>query len=144
MHATQSIRRRSSKTLFGLPLLDIAIGPDPAKGQVRGHARGIIAIGDIATGWLAIGGIACGIVAVGGLAAGGLCIAGVGIGLAVLGGVAAGGLAFGGVAVAAVALGGCAIGYYATGGFALGKHIVTDLHRDPQALQFFDGWVPWL
>ena len=44
----RGIRKRSPKTLCGLPLVDIAIGPDPEKGEMRGHAHGIIAIGDIA------------------------------------------------------------------------------------------------
>ena len=52
---TGPVRRRSKLTLFGLPLYDIATGPDPEKGERRGHARGIIAVGDFATGVLAIG-----------------------------------------------------------------------------------------
>jgi hypothetical protein len=49
-------RKRSGTVLFGLPLYDIAVGANPEAGEARGHARGIVAIGDIATGWLAIGG----------------------------------------------------------------------------------------
>ena len=54
----RGIRKRSTRTLFGLPLIDIAIGPDPEKGEIRGHAHGVIAIGDIAKGWIAIGSVA--------------------------------------------------------------------------------------
>ena len=54
----RGIRKRSATMLWGLPLYDIAMGPDPEKGELRGHARGIIAVGDFATGVLAIGGMA--------------------------------------------------------------------------------------
>jgi hypothetical protein len=50
----------------------IALGPDSERRQVRSHARGVIAIGDIATGVVAIGGLAAGGLAVGGVAVGGL------------------------------------------------------------------------
>ena len=59
------VRKRSAGTMFGLPLYEIAVGPNPATGEVRGHAKGIIAIGDIATGFLAFGGIARGLLAFG-------------------------------------------------------------------------------
>ena len=44
-------RYRSHATLFGQPILAISTGPAP--GEKKGHARGIIAIGDRATGLLA-------------------------------------------------------------------------------------------
>ena len=90
MQRTQGVRRQSSATLFGLPLWAVAVGPDPEKGEVRGHARGIIAVGDIATGWLAIGGMARGLIAVGGLAIGGLSLGGVSLGILSLAGLAFG------------------------------------------------------
>ncbi len=63
------------------------MGPDPEKGELRGHARGIIAIGDFATGVLAVGGLARGIVAMGGLALGALVgVGGVCVGALALGG----------------------------------------------------------
>jgi hypothetical protein len=74
-HIPRGIRKRSNKTFLGLPIVDIALGPDPEMGEMRGHAHGIIAIGDIAKGWIAIGGIAVGggamgVVAIGGGAVG--------------------------------------------------------------------------
>src|SRR5687768_9506924 len=57
-------RYRSKATLWGLPVIHIAVGP--AEGELRGKAKGIIAIGDMAFGFLALGGMACGVVAVGG------------------------------------------------------------------------------
>lgn len=58
-----SYRYISAKTLFGLPLVSIATGPDPSRSEPRGHARGFIAIGDIATGFFALGGVARGAIA---------------------------------------------------------------------------------
>jgi hypothetical protein len=107
----------SKRTLCGLPLVHIVMGPaiDPATGRLR-VAKGIIAIGGIAMGWLALGGVALGIIAFGG----------VGLGLvAALGGVGISlGLAAGGLAIGTIAVGGCAIGYYAIGGGAFGVHAV--------------------
>ena len=60
-------RKSSQWIVFGLPLWDIALGPNMERGEMRGYARGIIAIGDIAKGWIALGGIAYGGLAIGGL-----------------------------------------------------------------------------
>jgi hypothetical protein len=115
-------RYRSSARLFGLPVVDIAIGP--ANGELRGKARGIIAIGDIASGGLALGGASFGIVAIGGLAVGVFAAGGLAIGLvSATGGMAIGGLAAGGGAAGVLASGGGAAGIYAQGGGALGVHI---------------------
>ncbi len=136
---------RSATRLFGLPLLHVAFGADPQSGRVC-RARGIVAIGNIATGVLAIGtvaygGVALGAWAVGGLAMGGgalgaLTLAGVSLGLFSAGGIAIGlclatgglamgfGVSYGGIALGAIARGGLAVGLYANGGdgIALGLH----------------------
>jgi hypothetical protein len=75
------IRKRASWGVGDVPVYDIAVGPDPERGEARGHARGIVAIGDVATGVLAIGGLARGGVAVGGLALGLVSFGGLSIGL---------------------------------------------------------------
>ncbi|QDU46177.1 hypothetical protein Mal52_46760 [Symmachiella dynata] len=108
--AKKSVRARSHKKLLGLPLYDVAIGPDFESGEARGHAKGIFAIGDQATGVIAVGGIAQGGVAIGGLACGLLSLGGCAFGLlGVVGGVALGGFAYGGVAVGLKAIGGVAV-----------------------------------
>ena len=141
----RSIRRQSSHTVFGLPLWAIAIGPDLERGEMRGHARAIFALGDIATGWFAFGGLARGIFAFGGLAIGLVAVGGLSVGLLVaLGGGAVGGIAMGGGAVGAVAIGGGACGYYALAGAAVGVHTVSGLHQDPEALSFFHHYLSWL
>lgn len=128
----RSVRRRSDQTIFGVPIYDIALGPSLETGEFRGHARGILAIGDIATGVIALGGIARGVVAIGGVAVGGLAFGGVAVGLvAALGGAALGTLAIGGFAVGYLAIGGGACGYYAIGGGAFGVHVMDGARQDP-------------
>lgn len=107
------IRKRSATRLFGLPLWEIASGPEIENGKRKpGHARAIFAVGDIADGVFALGGIARGVVSVGGIAFGALSLGGVSISLlAAMGGVAIAPLAFGGAAIGAVAVGGAAVGF---------------------------------
>lgn len=134
----KGVRYRSGIGLGDIPLLAIATGPDPERGEFRGHARGIVAIGDMATGVLAIGGLARGFVAVGGLALGLVSLGGLSIGvLLAIGGLAIGSTAFGGGAVGGVAVGGGAVGYYACGGGTLGAHVVHPARADPEAVEFF-------
>ncbi len=37
--APRGVRRRSDYVYLGLPLWCIAVGPDPARGEMRGHAK---------------------------------------------------------------------------------------------------------
>jgi hypothetical protein len=161
----RGIRRRSETEFLGLPVWEIAVGPDPERGEVRGHARAIFAIGDIATGVFALGGIARGVVCLGGLTLGLFSLGGLSIGLVAalgglaiggvaVGGAAIGGVAFGGAALGGIAIGGGAIGYvvvadagicvYGKGAAVIGEHVITPLRQDPQAVRFFQQWLPWL
>ncbi len=123
----RTIRYTSQLRLWGWPLLSISRGPDAAHNETRGHARGIIAFGDIATGVIAIGGVARGLIAVGGIAIGVISVAGVGLGAFVIAG----------VAVAQTAFGGVAIGQYAKGGAAIGPHVVSSKRVDESAAIWF-------
>jgi hypothetical protein len=129
-----------------LPLVSIALGPDLEKGERRGHARGVVAIGDIATGLVAIGGLATGGIAIGGLSLGLASLGGLALGvLLAVGGLAVGGTAVGGAAIGRVAAGGGAVGEYACGGGAMGTHVVSATHRDPEAVAFFrEHGLEWL
>ena len=134
----RGIRKRATWGIGDIPFYDIALGPDVERGEYRGHAKGVIAIGDMATGFVALGGLARGAVALGGLALGLVSFGGMSIGiLLALGGLAIGGVAFGGAAVGGAAVGGGAVGYYACGGGAFGVHASSALHRDPEAEEFF-------
>jgi hypothetical protein len=136
---------RSNKTLLGLPLLHVAQGLDPLTGQPR-HARGIIAIGGVATGWLAMGGRAYGVIAFGGIAVGVFSLGGVAIGMVSVGGLTlALVLALGGMAIAPIALGGMAIGYLTMGGQGIGVHVVNGRHQDMAWLhQSYRAYQAWL
>ncbi len=137
--AMRGVRRRASWTIAGLPFYDIALGPDVERGEFRGHAKGFIAIGDMATGVFAMGGLASGVFAFGGLAIGLFTFGGLSIGaLFAVGGLAIGTVAFGGGALGGVAMGGGAVGYYACGGGVAGVHTVGPTRSDPEAAAFFD------
>ena len=89
---------RSRRTLFGLPLVHINLCD-----RSLCRAKGVIAIGNVATGLIAIGGFSAGLLTLGGAA----------FSL---------GIAFGGGAVSGyAALGGAAVGQYAAGGTAFGS-----------------------
>ncbi len=111
---------KSQRTLWGLPLIHVNFG--------RGHhwARGIIAIGNIATGFVALGGVAAGLFSLGGVSFGLLLALGaVTLGGLSVGGVAIGLLAWGGIALGWLAVGGCAVGVYAAGGVAAASRVAV-------------------
>ena len=102
---------KSKRTLFGLPLVHINLGPGIH------WARGIIAIGDIATGLVALGGIAVGLVSLGALSLGLLLAPGaLSVGIVSVGGLAVGLMAWGGFAFGLLSVGGISCGVYAAGG----------------------------
>ncbi|HET9581109.1 MAG TPA: hypothetical protein VFP44_25000 [Usitatibacter sp.] len=139
-YGARGVRLRADFEIANLPLYEIAFGPDIGHGEVRGHARGIVAIGDVATGVIALGGVARGVVALGGLAVGVVTMGGWSIGaLVAAGGLAMGAIAVGGGALGGVAIGGGAIGYYACGGAALGEHVAASNRRDEGAEEFFSA-----
>jgi hypothetical protein len=130
------VRRRSDREFLGLPWYAVALGGDPVRGETRGHARGVVAVGDIATGVVAIGGIARGLIAVGGVAVGLVSFGGLAVGLVgALGGAAlALGVAVGGGAAGTLAMGGAAAGHYAVGPVAAGTYVASPGHVDPEIL----------
>lgn len=141
----RSVRQRSATYIGSLPWYDIALGPDASRGEVRGYARGIIAIGDVATGVVAFGGVARGFLAIGGVALGAIALGGCAVGVLVgIGGLAIGCLAIGGGAIGGVAFGGGAIGLYAVGGGTVGKYVINGVEQHPEAVRFLKEWVPWI
>lgn len=108
----------SKRKVFGLPLVHIHFG----SGFYR--AKGIIAIGNIATGFISIGLISCGILSGGLLSIGLLSWACLSIGLLLsLGAISIGALALGGVAIGLFSFGGLSIGLYSFGGCTIAKNI---------------------
>lgn len=124
-HSEQYHYEYISKTrLFGLPVLHVNVG----LGVYR--AKGIIAIGNIATGLFSMGLLSIGLLACGWLAIGLLAFGGIALGLGVgAGGVATGAVAFGGVAIGVLTFGGCSIGYVSVGGFAIGQYAMGGVAR---------------
>ena len=111
---------KSKKVLCGLPLIHINTG----RGFYR--AKGIIAVGNIATGVLSVGGLSMGIFSFGGVSAGGISIGGLSLALLFsLGGISAGFIAVGGLAAGFFAAGGLAAGVYALGGCAIASQIAA-------------------
>jgi hypothetical protein len=100
------IEYRSEQAWGDLPILHISIGGRQADGRSRlGRARGIIALGDVATGLVAVGGVAIGLLSVGGVALGLVAVGAVAVGLAAVGAVSIGLMAVGVVAVGLTAMG---------------------------------------
>lgn len=112
---------KSTRTLFGLPLVHVNCGFG------RDHwARGIIAIGNVATGFVALGGVTLGLLTLGGVSAGLLLALGaISVGAVSIGGVAVGLLAWGGIALGWLSVGGCALGVYAAGGAAVASRVAV-------------------
>jgi hypothetical protein len=148
-------RFTSRATIFGWPVVHVALGPWPENGELKGKARGLIAIGDSAYGGIALGGFAVGGVALGGASIG-VCALGGGavgaltamgggaIGGFAVGGGAAGGIASGGGALGVVAQGGGAIGWYARGGGVTARYGIDPRRSDPEAVALFDALSPVL
>ena len=111
---------KSKRTLFGLPLVHINCGPGIH------WARGIIAVGDIATGLVALGGIAVGLFSLGALSLGLLLALGaVSAGIISIGGLALGILVLGGFALGVVSIGGISCGVYAAGGVVTASKVAV-------------------
>jgi hypothetical protein len=114
---SKDVRIESRKKIFGLPIVSIAIGPNPERAENRGLARGFIAIGDISVGVFSFGGLAFGVFSFGGAS----------VGLASVGGLAVGIISLGGAAIGLLAaVGGVAIGFNAVGSLAIGSRFFDD------------------
>ena len=128
---------RSPLAILGIPLLHVAMGPQPGAESRRGIAVGWIAVGDVAIGILVgIGGVSVGALSLGGVSVGGLALAGLSLGVWSVGGLAVGVFAFGGAAIGlSAALGGLAIAVeYAAGGTAIASHA-----NDAAARAYFES-----
>jgi len=160
-HGGVPFEYKSERTLLGIPLVHVKFGRSIVGertrrggwlfglgylgGRAASHARGWIAVGDVATGaLLAIGGYANGVVAIGGMCFGVVSFGGLSAGLLALGGVALGLQAIGGLAVGLIAIGGLAIGHYALGGVAIGHHVLSWAEQDVEAARHFDRTTRWL
>jgi hypothetical protein len=102
----RAMQYRSEQVWGTLPVVHVAVGGRQADGRYRlGRARGVIALGDVATGLVAIGGVAIGLVSLGGVAVGLVALGAVAVGLVAVGAVAIGLFAAGAVAIGLTAMG---------------------------------------
>ncbi|MDR1735463.1 MAG: helix-turn-helix domain-containing protein [Oscillospiraceae bacterium] len=113
-----SYEYKSSRTLFGLPLVHVNIG----FGVKR--AKGILAIGTIATGFVSLGLVSVGLLSLGILSLGLLAFGSFSVGLLL----AAGAVAIGTVAIGAIALGvfsldALSVGMYSVGALSVASNI---------------------
>lgn len=118
---------KSKTTLYGFPLIHIATGRD-AKNRVR-VAKGIIAIGQYAIGFITVAQFGIGILfGLGQFMVGIVCIAQF-----------AGGVLFGlgQFATGYAAIGQFALGYYAIAQIGFARYLWSVSHKDPEALEFF-------
>ncbi|WP_457792195.1 helix-turn-helix domain-containing protein [Anaeromassilibacillus sp. SJQ-5] len=108
------IEYKSARTLRGLPLVHINLGPG------KRRARGVLAIGNVATG----------LVSVGFVARGGLSLGILSLGVLSIGPLAVGLLAVGALALGVASVGAVAIGLFAVGGCAVASHVaIGDVAR---------------
>lgn len=121
--ATSRRQYTSPSGFGGRPWIDVQFAERTSDLRLVGvvPARGWIAVGDRAYGWLfAMGETAIAPVAVGGKSLGVFAIGGICLGVVSIGGLAMGGITIGGLAIGGLALGGMALGYHAVGGGAFG------------------------
>ena len=108
------IEYKSARTLRGLPLVHINLGPG------KRRARGVLAVGNVATG----------LVSVGFVARGGLSLGILSLGVLSIGPLAVGLLAVGALALGVASVGAVAIGLFAVGGCAVASHVaIGDVAR---------------
>lgn len=108
---------KSRLTVRGIPLVHINYG----FGDYR--ARGVVAIGNISSGFLSIGILAKGIISVGIVSLGLLAIGILSLAAFAVGCVAAGIISIAGIALGVMTLGGLALGMVSIGGCAVATHV---------------------
>lgn len=122
---------KSKKMIGKLPLVHINVGP----GLYR--AKGVIAIGNIASGGIAVGFLAMGGIALGLLSVGLLALATVAVGLLAFGSLAVGVISFGAMSVGIFSMGAYSVGQFAFGAKAEGAQVaIGDMARGKIALGY--------
>ena len=129
---------KSHASFLGMPLLHVTRGINPETGR-RVRAHGVVAIGRLATGGLAIGQASFGVIAIGQVAVGGLFGLGqAAVGIACVGQLAVSVLAaVGQLGVGHIVIGQLAWGRWVLAQFGLGEHVWSLTRADPEAVAFF-------
>ncbi len=116
---------KSTKTFLGLPLVHVNIGLGIRK------AKGIIAIGNVASGIISIGLASIGVLSLGLASLGVLSLAVFSVGLLLaLGSVAIGTVAIGAIAVGIFTIGAISFGVFSLGAISIASHIAIGDHAN--------------
>ncbi|MCK9614641.1 MAG: hypothetical protein M0R48_03950 [Candidatus Omnitrophica bacterium] len=118
---------RSKLTLFGLPLVHIALGLNSNTGKLL-IAKGIIAIGIFGIGVISITMVGMGVIALGQFSLGIIAIAQFAIGIL---------FGLGQFATGLTAIGQFAFGKYVLAQFGYGKYVLSSTIKDIRALEYF-------
>ena len=114
---------RSKKTLWGMPLVHVSVG----FGAKR--ARGVVAIGNIASGIVSLGLVSAGVISLGLLSLGIFGFGTLAVGLLfAFGAISIGAVAAGAMALGVVSFGAVAIGMYAQGALAVASRVAIGDH----------------
>lgn len=107
---------KSAKTWHGMPLVHV---------NLKGTAKGVLAIGLAAKGIFAIGLAALGVVSIGLAAFGFLAIGAViALGIVAVSEISIGLIALGGMSIGVLSMGGMSVGWFSFGGFSVGKYAI--------------------
>jgi hypothetical protein len=136
-------RKRSQKTLFGLPLWEVAFNLiRKKKKRVRyvkqAKARAIIAIGDSATGVIAIGSFAKGLISVGNFSLGLLSFGGFSLGLLSGGVFGVGLIGIGIFGVGLFSIGLMGGGYASFGAMVLASYPYDRFYKSPEMTEIYE------
>lgn len=113
--------RKSSKTIWGMPLWHINIG-------LGRTAKGIIAIGFKAKGIISLGFLSLGVLSLGLLSLGLISLGAFALGLVALGSISVGFIALGAICLGIIAIGAVAVGEFSVGALAVGKYFAMGDH----------------
>ena len=114
---------KSERTLFGMPLVHVNIGAGFRR------AKGIFAVGNIATGFVSLGLASFGIISIGLASLGLVSLATFSLGLLLsIGVISIGTFSIGAIAIGIFALGAVSIGMFSTGALAVASHIAVGSH----------------
>ena len=107
---------KSKRTWHGMPLVHV---------NLKGTAKGVVAIGLAAKGIFAIGLAALGVVSIGLVSIGVLTLASfAALGIVANAGLAAGIISCGGLSIGLLSMGGMSVGWFSFGGLSAGKYVI--------------------
>jgi len=114
---------KSKRSLFGLPLVHINVGIGAKR------AKGVLAIGNIATGILSIGLVSMGLISIGLLSLGLIGLGTFAIGLLLaIGAISIGTFSIGAIAIGVFSLGAVSVGVYSIGAVAVASRVAVGDH----------------